>query len=193
MNLNKPESAKSELPEHVRRLIDGEIEAGLDHMRKGGFDARLKSAADREAVTRLRSSRRKARPWRPALAVVLTVVVLFLAVVVFRPFRSSAPDFSGGRDTLIAALQKAPGLLALHRIHADPLYAPIPADSGNSPLLRTLASAVTASATVSAYDVRPPDLAPRYDLQKKIDILVNERPFERALAAIKSKKGDTNP
>jgi hypothetical protein len=121
------------------------------------------------------------------------VAVLLLAVVVFRPFRSSVPDFRGGRDTLIAALQKAPGLLALQRIHADPLYAPIPADSGKSPLFRTLASVVTASATASADKVRLPDLVPRYDFRKKIDILVNERPIERALAAIKSKTGDTNP
>lgn len=193
MNKNKLKSASIELPDHIRGLIDGEIVSGLDRFRKGGFEARMRAA---EASIQ-KEGAFPARPFlmrrAPALTAALAAAALLFAVVLFRPFHSSAPDFRGGRDALIAALQKAPGLVAVQRIHADPLYAPIPADSANSPLSRPLALVVATSATASAEEVRLPELVPRYDLRKKIDILVNERPIERALAVIKLKTGDTYP
>ena len=56
--------------------------------------------------------------------------------------------------------------------------------------LAGLAGAAAASSPRPADNQPLPVLVPRYSLQRKIEILIEERPIERALAWIKFKTGD---
>ncbi len=182
MDKNESNPAKTELPENIRRRIDAEIESGLEHFRRSDFDVQMRVAEALNRVPVPRPIRSRFKRWAPALTAALAAAVL--ALVVLLPERSPAPVPSA--DGWIAALERTPGIQSLNRSLQDKAL-PIAAGADSpSPLLRGLAGAA-ASAPRPAGEPIPPVLVPRYDLQRKIEILIKERPIERALAWIKFK------
>lgn len=183
-----------ELPENMRGLIQSEVESGLARLRKGDFEAKLRAAmqanaqGDGRESARGQRARRPRKPallrWAPVYGVVVAAVVI--GVVVLRPKRAHAPDPA----ILAAILRTLPGIQSLNLPPLDLSRVPVEAPT-ISPLFGPLAAAAAQAEADAAIPVRPiPLLVPRYTLEQKIEILIKERPIERALALIKSKSGE---
>ncbi len=182
MNKNEPRTALPELPGEIRELIQKEIDSGLARLRAGGFDARLKAAA-RSAPAR-RPALLLRRRWAAAAGAAMIASVLALAGLLF--YRSSGPGSSSWTD----AFESLPGMQTLNRALLDRIASAVPTAAAESPFLRLLAAAAVAADKERQEASVPPVLVPKYSLKKKLDILLNDQPIERALAIIKSKSGE---
>ena len=181
MNKNEPRTALPELPGEIRELIQKEIDSGLARLRAGGFDARLKAAA-RPAPVR-RTALLLQRRWAAAAGVALAVGVLALAGLLF--YRSPAP-----RSSWTDAFELLPGMQTLNRAFLDRIAEAEPAAEAESPFFKLLAAAAITADKEPHEAPIPPVLLPKYSLKKKLEILLNNQPIERALAIIKSKSGE---
>ncbi len=180
---NRPEMI--ELPETMRRLIRDEVENGLAGLRSGGFDARLRnrlrSAEERGGRVRARSAWR----WAPITAGVAALLVVAAAILWFgRVPRPSGPT------ALVSALGELPGFRTLEQASPEQLGLGFPPSTAIPPLLRPLAVALSQGAGPEPKVELPATVAPRYSLQRKLEILTKEKPIERALQSIKTNLGE---
>jgi hypothetical protein len=184
-----------ELPEEVRGAIRGEIDSSLSNFREGDFEGKLRTAMRAEARGDGRDSARSVqvhrprrsalRRWAPVCAVALIALAILIAVPSKINITKSKPD------PMAAALGRLPGIQSMERAASEPAATP-EAALAESPLIGPLAAlaASSSSAAASASVPTPSAFVPRYTLERKIEILTEERPIERALVLIKSKFGE---
>jgi hypothetical protein len=177
-------NAAAELPDGIRASVRGEIDRGLIRFRAGDFEVRLRDRlrTGEESSARAAIHSRPPRLWAPAAAVLLGAVVVAAAVLLLS--RGPAP-VSAGLDATLAGL---PGFRTLES--ALPAPAP-PAGTPGKPesaISRSLAAAAASSAAVEPASPEMERIVPRYNLKRKLEILIKEEPIERALELITTNK-----
>ena len=186
MTLDKDRRTMNELPDEMRRLIRTEVENGLEDLRTGSFESRLRARLRSEEGRGWRIAER--RPWRWAsVAAAGTAALALVAVAILWLGRASNPSNAAG---LVSALGELPGFQAMDRATPDQLGKPAASAVEVSPLLRSFAAAASTGAAGGAGVTAPPKLAARYSLRRKLEILTKEKPIERALQSIKTNLGD---
>ncbi|GEM_PF-3731827 len=182
-------NAPAELPGDIRDLIRDEIASSQDRFRASAFEAKLRLGM-REAVRKDAGGARRPRPsafrrWAPVCAVGLIALAVVIAVPSKINISKSKPN------PMLAALGLLPGIQSMNRAAYEPASASDPAALAESPLIGALAAMAAASSSASDASAPAPSvLVPRYSLERKIEILTEERPIERALVLIKSKSGE---
>jgi hypothetical protein len=175
---SKPSPA--ELPEDARELIRIEVSGGLERLRSSGFEERLRARLGSAGRPAGRASWR----WAPVTAAAAALVLVGAAILWFG--RAPRP----GSPALVSALGELPGFQALERVPRDRAGRAGSSPSALSPFLRPLAAAAAERAAGDARPAEPPLAEPHYTLQQKIEILIQEKPIERALKSIKSNLGE---
>jgi hypothetical protein len=184
--MNSPDKKKRtfELPEGIRRLIEGEIEEGLPRVWGPEFDSRLRARL--EAAASPAPGRLSRRFWIPALAAAGAAALALVAWLWIG--RTGTAGFGTAAEVLGWTLERMPGVRNLETGSGPGTFAEEAASKSAGVIWLALGSASRGASTAPPPPGPSPErLKPRYDLEQKMEILFGQRTIERALSIYKDK------